>query len=78
MIPDYLRKKFPKNACCHVFQINWDGRMVTDVVCSNEKTIEKCSIKIKILNSSLYQRCFKEGLKQALEILGKKGLDLKG
>ena len=49
-----------------------------DTTCSAAKSTETCQIKIKILKATFFQNCFKEGLKQATEILLKQGLDLKG
>jgi len=48
-----------------------------DTTCSTFKTLQNCRIRIKILKATFFQNCFKEGLKTAVDVILKNGLDLK-
>lgn len=73
-----MRNSLPGKSCCHTWEINWNGRFVNDVVCAIAGTEADCQTKIKLLKATLYQMCFKDGLKQSVDAIIHKGLDLKG
>lgn len=75
-IPDNIRKSLPKQDCCHSWEVDWNGRVINDVVCVAEPS--ECSIQIKLLKSTFYQKCFKDALKTVSETIAAKGLALKG
>ena len=64
-----------KKKCCWVYAINWNGRIVDDIICSSRND-DVCEIEIKIIKSTIEQRCTKYGLTQATDELKKPGANL--
>jgi len=57
--------------CCSMYNIDWNGRRVDDIICAKNKKEDPsaCVINNKIFASTLYRYCFLENLKKADAVL---------